>query len=339
MEIDPSARAWTGGIYDEARRGWFYPGDLNPATQSAYHYGEWNHLRIEAIGSSLRTWVNGHAVAHVVDDMTPAGFIALQVHSIGKNADEAGRRILWRNLRIQTTDLQPSPPDAIFIRNLIPNNLTAAERGQGWRLLWDGQTTKGWHGAKTKDFPAAGWSIAHGELTVTGAKTVGIVTDEEFSAFELQLDFQVSEGGNSGVKYFVAPDGKGEPVGLEYQLLDDERHPDAKLGENGDRTTASLYDLIPRKKLPGGAAIAPKAGAWHHARIVVTPTGHVEHWLNGIKVLDYQRGSPEFMAAVARSKFAKIPGFALGAKGPILLQDHGDVVHFRSIKIRTLPAL
>jgi len=336
FEIDPSARAWTGGIYDEARRGWFYPGDLNPRGQTAYHYGEWNHLRIEAIGPSLRTWVNGVAIAHVVDALTPSGFLGLQVHSIGNKPEEAGRTISWRNPRIQTTDLQPSKPDTLFIRNLVPNTLTDAERAQGWRMLWDGRTGQGWHGVKSKDFPISGWSMENGELTVLGTKGGSIVSDEEFSAFELQLDFQVSEGGNSGIKYFVAPDEKEEPVGLEFQLLDDEKHPDATQGVDGNRTTGSLYDLIPRKKLPGGAAIAPKAGEWHHARIVVTPAGHVEHWLNGIRVVEYERGSADFLARVARSKYAKMPGFGLAPKGPILLQDHGDVVRFRSIKVRML---
>jgi hypothetical protein len=336
LEIDPSTRAWTGGIYDEARRGWFYPGNLNPAGQAAYRYGEWNHLRIEAIGPSLRTWVNGVAIAHVVDGLTPTGFLGLQVHGIGDKPEQAGRTISWRNFRIQTKDLQPSKPDEVFIRNLMPNTVTDAERAQGWRLLWDGRTATGWRGATATEFPATGWSVENGELTVLGTKGGSIVSEEEFSAFELQLDFQVSEGGNSGIKYFVAPFDRGEPVGLEYQLLDDEKHPDAKQGTDGNRTTGSLYDLIPRAKLPGGAAIAPKAGEWHHARIVVTPTDHVEHWLNGIKVVEYERGSADFMARVARSKYAKIPGFALGAKGPILLQDHGDVVKFRSIKVRVL---
>ncbi len=340
MEIESGVRDWTGGIYDEARRGWLYPGDLTPAGKSSYRYGEWNRLRIEAIGPSLRTWVNGVAVAHLIDDLTPAGFIALQVHGIGKNEANAGRRISWRNLRIQTTDLTPSPADGTFVRNLVPNTLTGAERAAGWRMLWDGRTGQGWRSAKGKEFPATGWSTADGALTVLGlkgdAKGGDIVTTEEFGAFELQLEFQVTEGANSGIKYFVAPDEKGAPVGLEFQLIDDERHPDAKAGVDGNRTTASLYDLIPRGKLPSGAAIAPKAGVWQHARIVVTPAGHVEHWLNGIKVVEYERGSADFVARVARSKYAKIPGFGLGAKGPILLQDHGDVVKFRSIKIRTL---
>ncbi len=335
MEIDPEARAWTGGIYDEARRGWLFPGDTTPAAKKAYRYGEWNHVRIEAIGTSFRTWINGQPVAHVSDAQTAEGFFGLQVHSIG-NKDAAGRRILWRNLRVQTADLQPSPPDAVFVRNFVPNTLTEAERAQGWRLLWDGRTTQGWRGAKTEGFPADGWKVSDGEIVITGANTNGIVTTEEFAAFELQLEYHVSEGGNSGIKYFVAPDAKGELLGLEFQLLDDERHPDAKQGVDGNRTTGSLYDLIPRGSLPGSAAIKPTAGQWNHARIVATPSGHVAHWLNGIKVLEYERGSEDFKARVARSKYASIPGFGLAEKGSILLQDHADLVRFRSIKIRKL---
>lgn len=345
LEIDPSPRAWTGGIYDEARRGWLYPVDANPRAKQAYQYGRWNLLRIEAIGPSIRTWVNGIPVAHVIDDMTPQGFFALQVHSIGDRSGEAGRRILFRNLRIQTTDLEPAPVDDIFIRGMLPNAVGDAERAQGWRLLWDGQTTKGWRGAHKPAFPGFGWKIEGGELQVLEsgggeAKHGGdIVTLEEFQAFELQLEFKLSPGANSGIKYFVTEKidpGGGSAIGLEFQLLDDERHPDAKLGAAGNRTLGSLYDLIPRGPMPGGLAIVPRVGEWQHARLVVFPDNRVEHWVNGIRVVEYQRGSPLFAALVARSKYEKIEAFGLAETGRLLLQDHGNHVRFRSIKVRSL---
>jgi hypothetical protein len=341
FEIDPSERGWTGGIYDEARRGWFYPaGDLNPAAKKLYKFGEWNRVRIEAIGPSIRTWVNGQPVAHVIDAMTPAGFIALQVHSIGKNEGNVGRRIAWRNLRIQTKDLAPSPATGIFIRNLIPNDLNAAEKAQGWRLLFDGKSPAGWRACGGKTFPDKGWKVADGELVVLGnaeQKPAGgdIVTEEQFAAFELQLEFKLTPGANSGIKYYYK-EGKSSGVGFEYQLLDDEKHPDAKLGKNGNRTLASLYDILPRGKMPGGLAIVPRIGEWMHVRIVARPDKRVEHWLNGIKVLEFVRGSPELAAAIAESKFAKTAGFASADKTGILLQEHGNEVHFRSIKIRPL---
>ena len=121
IEIDPSDRKWSGGIYDEARRGWLYPLDINPKGQAAFKKGEWNRYRIECIGSSIRTWVNGIPTANLVDDLTPSGFIALQVHSIGNN-DQPGKQIRWKNVRIQTEGLKPSKPDDIFVVNMIPNN-------------------------------------------------------------------------------------------------------------------------------------------------------------------------------------------------------------------------
>ncbi|HZH94649.1 MAG TPA: DUF1080 domain-containing protein, partial [Flavisolibacter sp.] len=252
FEIDPSPRKWTGGIYDEARRDWLYPLDLNPAGRAAFKQGQWNKVKIECIGNNLRTWVNNIPTAYVVDDVTPKGFIALQVHSIGKKEDE-GRQIRWRNLRIQTGNLKPSPSSNIFVVNLIPNTLSEAEKKNGVSLLWDAKTTNGWRGAYKDAFPAKGWEIKDGTLNVMGsaggesANGGDIVTTKEYGAFVLQFDFKITEGANSGIKYFVTEKeaNSGSAIGLEYQVLDDEKHPDAKLGVVGNRTMASLYDLIP----------------------------------------------------------------------------------------------
>ena len=141
-EIDPSARAWTGGIYEEADRRWIYPVDINPSAKTLYRIGDWNHFRIEAIGNSMRTWVNGVAVAHFIDDRAAEGFFALQVHGV-KDPKDAGQKIYLRNIRIKTSDLTPNPLDDIFIRNLIPNHLSEQEEALGWKMLWDGKSKKG----------------------------------------------------------------------------------------------------------------------------------------------------------------------------------------------------
>jgi hypothetical protein len=339
-DIDPSPRQWSGSIYEEARRGWFYTGELNPAAKALYQYGEWNRYRVEAIGPRLRVWINGGAVADVIDGQTPAGFIGLQVHSINK-PEEAGRTVSWRNLTVQTGKLRPKPAMGIFIRNNLPNDLHPDEKAQGWRLLWDGKTTQGWRSTRGEAFPAQGWSVAKGELAVLPQGGGGdIMTEEEFGAFELQLEFKVSAGANSGIFYYLAPPwvdpASGAPNALEYQILDDEKHPDAKQGIEGNRTLASLYDIYPRAKLMTNVGIAPKVDVWQHARIVSRADGRVEHWLNGVKVLEYQRGSADYRAHVAAGKFKQSPAFGEARTGRISLQDHGDAVAFRSIKIRSL---
>jgi hypothetical protein len=349
-EIDSSPRAWSGGIYDEERRGWLNPLTRNPAAQHAFRMGDWNKFRVEAIGNSIRTWVNGVPAANLVDAMTPRGFLALQVHAVGSDPAMAGLEARFRNIRILTEDAArlAAPPDPTVEQfSYLANELTEAEKALGWRLLWDGKTTNGWKGAKLAGFPDKGWKIEDGLLSVLAsgggeARNGGdIITTEDFSDFELQLDFRLSPGANSGIKYFVDPTllkGEGSAIGLEYQLLDDERHPDAKMGVRGNRTVGSLYDLIAATNLSEADRTAKRVNPpdeWNRARLVVRGN-QVEHWLNDVKVVEFERGTQIFRALVAYSKYRDWPSFGEWESGPILLQDHGDLVSFRSIKIRPL---
>ncbi|MDP9076035.1 MAG: DUF1080 domain-containing protein [Bacteroidota bacterium] len=341
FEIDPSDRKWSGGIYDEGRRDWLYPLDLHASVKDVFKVGDYNHIKIECIGNEMRTWINGTAIADVVDTVDAKGFIGLQVHAVSKE-EQAGKKVFFKNIRIQTKNLKFAPfPKDIYTVNLSPNSLSANEKASGWKLLYDGKTPKGWHGATLATFPTKGWECANGVMHVLpseGKEESGggdVVTDDLYSAFDLSFEFKLTPGANSGVKYFVTLSEvtKGSAIGLEYQVLDDKLHPDAKLGRNGDRTLASLYDLIPAKKQD---RFVHPIGAWNIGRVVVLPNNHVVHYLNGIKVLEYDRGSKEYKDLVAISKYVIWKNFGEAKEGHLLLQDHGNEVFFRNIKVKRL---
>ncbi len=218
------------------------------------------------------------------------------------------------------------------------NTLTKKEKKAGWKLLFDGQTSAGWMNARTKTFPSSGWEIKDGMLTVNPAsKKQGgggdIVTVDKFKNFELKVDFKYTKGANSGIKYFIdteTNDGALASIGCEYQILDDRNHPDAKAGINGNRTLAGLYDLItPKSKTDNGE------DAWNTAAIVVNGN-KVQHWLNGQITVEYERGNQAWKDLVTTSKFKNSPGFGEVQEGRILLQDHGNLVYFKNIKIREI---
>jgi len=349
VELDPSERAWTGGIYDEARRGWLYNLEGNPEGKAAFKQGEFNKFRVEAIGNNIRVWLNGVQTVDLVDDMTLSGFIALQVHGIGNNKENEGKTIEYKNIRIKTENLdKEKTPASTTIPQIsyLENQLSELEKNEGWQLLWDGKTSTGWRGARLDGFPESGWNIENGILIVNKSGGSGgggdIVTKKKYRNFILELDFLFTKGANSGIKYFVNPEfhkGSSATLGCEYQILDDKFHPDAEQGVDGNHTMASLYDLIRADASfysPAERSKRVNQNGWNRARIVVKGK-HVEHYLNGIKVVEYERGTQQWRALIAYSKYKNWPNFGEAEEGHILLQDHGDKVSFRNIKIKVLP--
>ncbi|MEJ0087270.1 MAG: DUF1080 domain-containing protein [Pseudomonadota bacterium] len=341
VEADPSERAWTGGIYDEERRGWLYQLQLNEPARRAYKKNDYNRLRIECIGHETRTWVNDIPTAYVVDDVDTDGFIGLQLHT-AYDKSWIGGHVRFRNIRIQTGNLQPRPmAPGVYALNLLPNTLTDYERREGYRLLFDGVTSAGWKGARLDGFPATGWRIAGGALSVEaadgkeGANGGDLASEQTYQAFDLSFEFRFTDGAEGGVKYLVpsaAPQAAAVPA-LEYRIADDAQ-PEATQRDRDVRlSVASLLGLLPAQKQPD---FVYPAKTWNRGRIVVSRDGTVAHYLNGMRVLEYDRNSAAFRQLLTASGLQGIEGSGQNAGGHILLEEHGRPVSFRSIKLKPL---
>jgi hypothetical protein len=215
------------------------------------------------------------------------------------------------------------------------NALSKQEEKAGWKLLWDGKTLDGWVACRDKNKIEDGWFVSDGTLCTRkfegdNKTVVDIRTDRRYTDFILTLEVKITPGANSGVKYFVQT-GKMANIGCEFQILDNDLHPDAHHGVGGNRTFGSLYYLIPADPAKTHFSV----GEWNSVRIVVRGN-HVEHWLNGEKVVDYYRNNQAFNALVKCSKFAEFDGFGNFRDGYIMLQNHKDEVCYKNIKIREL---
>lgn len=207
-----------------------------------------------------------------------------------------------------------------------PNQLTPSEKADGWQLLFDGHSTTGWRSFKKPTFPDQGWVVEDGVLKKLANVPGGdIITTNRYEQFDLRWEWKIPPKANNGIKYFITEQ-RGAPIGHEYQIIDD------ATVDNPKQRTAAFYDVLP----PAEHNALKPPGQWNQSRILVQGQ-HVQHWLNGVKVLQYQLGSEALKTAVAASKFKHVQDFGQRLNGHILLTDHRDEASFRNIKIRPLP--
>ena len=315
-EVDPSGRKWSGGLYDEGRRGWFISPNRDHAKSKeakeqsiaafveragdCFKRHDWNKYRIECRGGHIKISVNGVTTTDIHDQKDAKGYIALQHHG------EKDQIYRFRNIRIMELTADDT---AVRSSSTEWTSLFASDDFSNWTNLNGNAVTKG-------------WSIEDG-VVHRPSRGGDIITKKHYENFELHFDWKISEAGNSGVKYRT----KGA-LGLEYQILDDAKHQDSK---NPTHRAGSLYELAaaPDSKKP----VNP-VGEWNHARIVANGNT-IQHWLNGEKIVDIEVGSDDWNQRFQKSKYSKNKDFANSA-GPILLQDHNDEVWFKNVQIREL---
>jgi hypothetical protein len=280
---------------------------------------------------------------------------------LSRHADAAARTVRTSalTLALVLAACRPAPVDEASPATAsggMPNQLTAAERAAGWRLLFDGRSLAGWRGLGFPGIPEGHWTVEDGAIKKVATSKVApgpdgrrpaggdLMTQATFADFELVWEWKISTGGNSGLKYNVSEElSGGQPsnvlrpatgaagvshsaIGFEYQMLDDDRHSDGRLANH---RSGALYDLL----TPNERKRLKPVGEWNQSRVVFVGT-HGEHWLNGEKVVEYELGSRVMDSALTASKFRTMPWFAQRRAGHIVLQDHGDEVWIRSMKIK-----
>ncbi len=341
-------RSWHTGpeyqVLDDAG----HPNGNNPLTAAGSLYalisaegktlkpaGEYNTSRIIAQGNRIEHWLNGKKVV----DLELGSYAANQLIAKSKFANmprfakEPTGHICLQHHRdevwFQNVKVRRLPSPSLPARARKNNRLSLEQRKAGWQNLFNGQNTVRWRGFLKEEFPKIGWIVEHDALKhISQGGGGSIVTKNRYREFDFRFEWRVATGANSGVKYFILEKERRQPIGHEYQIIDDNQHADALRGSK--RQTAAFYDCLPAKN-----RVLKPVGQFNTSRILVDGK-QVEHWLNGVMVLNYTLGSSELLQAIAKSKFKNVEGFGQPQRGRILLQDHGDEVAYRNLRIKKL---